>query len=57
MKDRVSQFLSLLKTTVESFRVKRLEVPFGEAMATVEQLGRGSLRLFEARKGDLTLPP
>jgi uncharacterized membrane protein len=31
---------------VESFRVKKLDIPFGEALATVEQLGRGSLKLL-----------
>ncbi len=33
---------------VESFRVKKLEIPFGEALATVEQLGRGSLKLLQS---------
>jgi uncharacterized membrane protein len=42
---------------VESFRVKPLDVPFGEALATVEQLGRGSLRLLESRKPDLAAFP
>lgn len=32
---------------VELSRVQRLEIPFTEAIATVEQLGRGSLRLIE----------
>jgi uncharacterized membrane protein len=31
---------------VESFRVKPLQIPFSEALATVEQLGRGSLKLL-----------
>lgn len=42
---------------VEAFRVKRLDVPFGVAIATAEQLGRGSLRLLEERKADLPVPP
>ncbi len=35
---------------VELSRVQRLEIPFTEAIATVEQLGRGSLRLIEMQK-------
>ena len=34
---------------VESRRVKRIDVPFTEAIATVEQLGRGSIRLLTAK--------
>lgn len=33
---------------VQASRVQSLEVPFSEAIATVEQLGRGSLRLLRA---------
>jgi uncharacterized membrane protein len=32
---------------VDDSRVKRLQVPFTEAVATAEQLGRGSLKLLE----------
>jgi len=38
---------------VESSRVQRLEIPFTEAIATAEQLGRGSLRLLDVQKTDL----
>lgn len=42
---------------VESCRVKRLDVPFAHAIATSEQLGRGSLALMDARKIDLPSSP
>ena len=35
---------------VELSRVQRLEIPFTEAIATAEQLGRGSLRLIDIQK-------
>ena len=38
-------------------RVQHLEIPFSEAIATAEQLGRGSLRLLDLRKLDLPSPP
>jgi uncharacterized membrane protein len=39
---------------VEGFRVTRIEVPFSEAIATVEQLGRGSIRLLAGK--NMVLP-
>lgn len=38
---------------VESFRVKRLDVPFTEAITTAEQLGRGSIRLLAGKNAVL----
>ena len=38
---------------VELSRVQRLEIPFTEAIATAEQLGRGSLRLIDMKKSAL----
>jgi len=35
---------------VEGFRVKRIDTPFAEAIATAEQLGRGSIRLMEGNR-------
>jgi len=36
---------------VEGFRVKRIDTPFAEAIATAEQLGRGSIHLLEGNRG------
>jgi uncharacterized membrane protein len=41
---------------VDVNHVQRLEIPFAEAIATAEQLGRGTLRLIDMQKTDLSPP-